>query len=363
MIQVFLKLIRFHSFFMHRNQLCNRPIIRTITTLNSKLEERPIKYNFIIKLNNMTVSSRLSKGKEIKEGMRISNGAANFDTNFNNIPFRESFGHVEYLSFKDSVYIYEIGNLENIQNRLGFKLDEIQLVNFLLRKVEVFLTCLWLVKDNSITSEVGFLHMYEKYPEEGIFTSNVIPNLPSTSDGEFKNTEFDADELTQAIKYYNEFEFNPKSSQADIITQLENPLIKGSNRIDRAFYFLGNARNTTALPIKSLNYCSLLECLFTNDSGEISHKVSERFALYIGNDFEARKALFKLSKELYKIRSKATHGQPVGAQPDHMRRLLIEIDNRVRNILLTSINKETRSEVFEMQNERFDNWFLDLVLR
>lgn len=327
------------------------------------MEERHIKYHFVIKLNHIKVSSQLSKGKIIKEGMRVSNGAANFNANFNNVPFIESFGLVEFASFEDSVYRYEVGDFENIQQKLGFKLDGIQLVNFLIRKVEVFLACLWLVKDNSITSEVGFLHMYDKDPDQGFFSSNAIPNLPSTSDGEFRNTEFNATELDQAIKYYQEFTFDPKSSPSDIITQLENPLTKGSKRVDRAFYFLVNARNTTALPIKALNYCSLLECLFTNDSGEITHKVSERFALFTGNDFEERKALFKMAKELYKIRSKATHGQPVGAQPDQMRILLIEIDNKVREILLTSINKEAKSEVFNLQNESFDNWFLDLILR
>lgn len=327
------------------------------------MEESHIKYHFVIKLNHIKISSQLSKGKIIKEGMRISNGTANFNSNFNNAPFRESFGLVEFASFEDSVYIYEVGDFENIQQKMGFKLDEIQLVNFLIRKVEVFLACLWLVKDNSITSEVGFLHMYDKDPKRGIFSSNVIPNLPSTSDGEFRNTEFNVNELDQAIKYYQEFTFDSKSNHSDIITQLENPLTKGSKRVDRAFYFLGNARNTTALPIKALNYCSLLECLFTNDSGEITHKVSERFAFFIGNDFEERKALFKMTKELYKIRSKATHGQPVGTHPDQMRSLLMEIDNKVREILLTSINKEAKSEVFNLQNESFDNWFLDLILR
>ena len=327
------------------------------------MEESHIKYHFVIKLHNIKISSQLNKGKTIKEGTRISNSEANFNAKFNNAPFRESFGHLEFASFKDSVYIYEIGDHEAIQQKLGFKLDEIQLVNFLLRKVQMFLACLWLVKDNSITTEAGFLHMYDKNPELGTFSSNVIANLPSTSCGEFKSTEFNASELDQAISYYNEFKFNPKSSQSDIITQLENPLTKGSKRVDRAFYFLGNARNTTALPIKALNYCSVLECLFTNDSGEITHKVSERFALFTGNDFEERKALFKLAKELYKIRSKAIHGQPVGAQPEQMRNLLIEIDNKVREIFLTSINKEVRAEVFNLQNESFDNWFLDLILR
>lgn len=327
------------------------------------MEGSPIKYNFVIKLHNIKISSKLSKGKIIKEGMRISNGEANFNTKFNNTPFKEAFGHLEFTSFKDSVYIYEIGDYKEIQQRLGSEVDEIQLVNFLLRKVQMFLNCLWLVKDNSITTEVGFLHIYDKHPELGIFSSNAISNFPSTSYGEYKSTEFDVSELDQAISYYSEFSFDFRSSHVDIIAQLENPLTKGSKRVDRAFYFLANARNTTALPIKALNYCSLLECLFTNDSGEITHKVSERFALFTGNDFEERKILFKLAKELYKIRSKATHGQPVGAQPEQMRNLLIEIDDKIRGILLTSINKEEKSEVFNLQSESFDNWFLDLVLK
>jgi len=295
--------------------------------------------------------------------MRISNGMQNFNRYFENKIFIDAFGFAEFNSFENSVYIYEIGDYKNSLQELSIDANDIQLINYLLRKVQVFLNCLWLVKDNSITCEIGFMQVYDRHPALGTITSNGISNLPSTSDGYFKETTFTATELDLAITYFKEFEFDKKSAISDVSAHLENPLSKGSKRIDRAFYFLANARNSAALPLKAINYCTLLECLFTNDSGEITHKVSERFSIFVGKNFEERKELFKLAKDLYKIRSKAIHGQPVGASPDQMRILLNKLDTRVRDIFKLTIEDDEKCAVFKMNNEDFDNWFLDLILK
>lgn len=81
------------------------------------------------------------------------------------------------------------------------------------------------------------------------------------------------------------------------------------------------ARSESVLPLKIMNYCSVLECLFTSDNTEVTHKVAERFARFIGKDFEDRKRLFKLVKDTYKIRSKAVHGQVVKDSTDSMKSL------------------------------------------
>ncbi|MGE8037966.1 hypothetical protein [Lysinibacillus sp. NPDC093692] len=320
-----------------------------------------IKYQFVIKLHNIKIPDKLFKGKIIDQNMRISNSNDLFEKNLLNDTFLEGFGFSEAYSFKDSVYIYEIGDYNLLCDKFGYKIDNLDLIHFFLRKVQTFIGSLWLVKDNSVNCEMGFLQTYKRVPRDGIVTSNAIFSHNSTSDGEIKETIFSQSEIDSAIKYYEKYKIKHENFDNGIIKKFINPLYKGTDRIERAFYFLLNARSTTVLPNKVINYCSLLECLFTNDSSEITHKVAERFALYLGGSFEEKKRNYFLAKELYKIRSKAIHGQAVGTKTNDMKDILIEIDEKVREILVYSVDKNSNVEVFSMKNEEFDNWFLDLI--
>lgn len=322
-----------------------------------------MKYQFIVKIQNINITSCLNKGKIISKNMRISNGNEFFKQNILNETFYKGFGSVEALSFEDGVYIYEKGDYNQLQKDIGYQTTEIDLINFLLRKVQIFTSSLWFVKDNSVTFDAGFLQIYDTHPQDGTLTSNFFSYLPSTSDGEIRTVDYNEAEIQRAIDYYKLSEIDYQNYESDVAPYLENPLYKGSKRVDRALYFLGISRNTTALPIKAINFSSLLECLFTNDSSEITHKVSERCALFIGEEYEERKRTFKLVKSLYKIRSKAIHGQSVGVNPDEMKKMLIKVDKLVRNILLKIIEDEDTANVFKLQNEAFDDWFMDLVLK
>jgi len=324
---------------------------------------KAIRYQFVIKLHNIKIPQKLFKGKAIDQNMRITNSDELFEKTLLNDTFVEAFGAAEVMSFKDSVYIYEIGDYDLLCEKFGYKIDNLDLLHFFLRKVQTFLGTLWLVKDNSVNCELGFLQTYHQIPMLGVATSNAIFSHTSTSDGEIKEVLFNQVEIDRAIKYYDKYKIKHENFQSEVMNKFENPLYKGTDRIERAFYFLGNARNTQVLPNKVINYCSLLECLFTNDSSELTHKVAERFALYLSGNFEEKKQNYFLARELYKIRSKAIHGQAVGTKTNDMKSRLIDIDERVRKILVSSANSDNNSGIFSLKNEDFDNWFLDLIFK
>jgi hypothetical protein len=319
-------------------------------------------YYFVTKLYNMKIDSTLSKGKKLDEKARISNGFKNFENVFGNRTFMEAFGWVEYSSFDNSVYIYEIGKLEDL--RFQKELSRINQLNFFMRKVQMFLHCLWLVKDNSVNTELGFLQTYSKEPSSGTVTSNAMADSPTNSKGEYLDETFTTEELEKAITFYKMMALDEdKDTDASERLPTNNPLSKENGRVGRAFYFLSTARNESTLPLKAVHYCTLLECLFTSDSQEVTHKVSERFAHFLGNTAIERKRYYKLAKDIYKIRSKAVHGQPVKESSETMKTLLQEADSAIRLILSKCINKDKESLVFNLNNEEFENRFIDLILR
>jgi hypothetical protein len=57
---------------------------------------------------------------------------------------------------------------------------------------------------------------------------------------------------------------------------------KSYSRISRATRFIGSARLDRHPAIKVAHYCSALESLFSTDSSELTHKLSERVALFYG---------------------------------------------------------------------------------
>jgi hypothetical protein len=324
-----------------------------------------VNYYFIAKLYDIRILSSLSRGKKIDEKARISNGQMNFKRIFDNEVFKDSIGRLEANAFENSTYVYEVGEYSDLKKVFDIEYPQHIYLNYLMRKIQVFLTSLWLVKDNSVNLELGFLQIYpDDRPIQGTIHSNSIASSPNNCYGEYAETTFTSDELELAIKYFNILleEDSDLKENGDRLPS-RNPLAKGSARIGRALYFLFLARDESVLPLKIMSYCSVLECLFTSDSSEVTHKVSERFARFMGETYDERQRYFKLAKDLYKIRSKAVHGQVVKDTPETMRGFLKDIDSAVRVIFSEYFTDVEGYEVFEYNNDDYEKWFTELILK
>lgn len=321
-------------------------------------------YYFIAKLFDIKITSSLSRGKKIDDNARISNGALNYKRIFENDVFKNSIGHIEAQALENCTYVYEVGEFNELKKVFDGEYSAETYLNSLMRKMQIFLNALWLVKDNSVNLELGFLHIYpNNSPLLGSITSNSGTFSPTNCFGEYTETIFTLEELDLAIQFNNILLSGGwEREKAGERLPSRNPLTKESGRVGRAFYFLMLARDESVLPIKIMNYCSVLECLFTSDSSEVTHKVSERFARFMGSSFDERKRYFKLVKDLYKIRSKAVHGQVVRETPEQMRELLKEIDNATRTMFVGHFTEEEKYSVFDLNNEEFEKCFNNLIL-
>jgi len=321
-------------------------------------------YRFITKLHNIKLDSKMNKGKKIDDLSRISNSYENFLELFNNVDFKSKIGELEFNAFQNSTYLYQKVTFEDKERIFDDESTRIHFLDYQLSKVQAFLNMLWLVKDNGITVENGFLHI--KHEDNGnSISSNGLFVSPSNSLGEKEIVTFTKEEIDLAIKYYKTLDFtevNERLNKGIEKLRTENPLLKKYNRLERALYFIQVARNESVLPIRIMHYCTILETLFSTDNREISHQVSERFARFLGENSEERKGLFKLVKTAYSVRSKAVHGQPVNQDLKTLKNISMDIDCSLRKFFIKVLNNNDIVEQFEQNNEQLQNYFLDLVM-
>lgn len=191
---------------------------------------------------------------------------------------------------------------------------------------EEFLTYLWFAKDHSVSSSLTFGFIEER--EE---TLVAILNSRGTTmaDCTQKDVYFTEDDMGVAIQIIEKIlEIYPhKKSLKEFVTPIElddQERLKTTtirslddhtqyfefNRIQRSLSLLSILRAVSFLPYKLSLYIPILESLFSPSDGELTFKVSQRVAFYIGSDMSEVKTIFEQVKRVYEIRSRYLHGQP-----------------------------------------------------
>lgn len=281
-------------------------------------------------------------------------------TNDENLVSEESLGFPPLLAYglvgkyEFSQGIYFLYKSSNISQDVNKELKEANIESYIyLSIVNTFLLLLWFVKDSSayLNNIYSINHFVEneKYMLDPLRRNCDL--LTTNSAGIHTITEFSAEELDEAQAFGKLLE--PLISQ-DIEEIREEYDSKTNNRVTssfafnhgskniiaRAIDFLIQARSTDNIILKLSNHIMIYECLFSISSSEVSHKVSENIALFMGNNTQERKDVFSLIKKVYNIRSSYVHGAEV-KEPNNRKiikietliNLSFEIDNLSRNIL------------------------------
>lgn len=191
---------------------------------------------------------------------------------------------------------------------------------------------LWFYSDTSIQLDLIFTQCEQSIDESML---SVMPKLTNATGNEsMSNMEIEFFPLwhTYILKYLEALNKNGLNPNA------VNP--NNTNRIDRAIIFMGEARQSELLYKKISMYIVVLECLFTTENEEVTHKVSERTAYYIATDPENRRAVYSTLKQAYDIRSKYVHGKKISLNNEKLADLSVKIDDIVRQVLGKIINKD-----------------------
>ncbi len=235
--------------------------------------------------------------------------------------------------------------------------------------LQAYIHCLWFIKDCCVRVDT----IYLEYKLKNKVLSRTKCDLISNSKGKFDKIKFLKAELDIALSYLHKLNdiinFKINLSEEESKEKWERTEItpgdfnyidyKATNRIHRAFNFLTLARINSFLPQKIMFYISCCESLFSTDPNEITHKVSERIACYIGNDFKDKIEIFDLVKKCYSTRSKYIHGQKLDSKD--LSETSFKIDSEIRKLFIKIIYDKDYLDNQNKNPDDFEKWLKNLI--
>lgn len=257
-----------------------------------------------------------------------------------------------------------------------FQEEYMQAFHYRATYVEALITFLWFVRDNS----VGLLSTFGEIPDYKMVNGKSRSIVNYNCAGDLGDTEFTPDEIIWTAKLTTiyssitawkydkidntrmlyEYDDNGKPIRFIIPKVPDSFNYNEQTNIDRAINFLIIARNQNYLLYKIAYYMPILECLFSSKSAEITYRMANRVAHYLGGTEADKKHVFDYVNDGYNIRSRFIHGQevaPVILEKDNLIKLATEIDGIVRRVLIKVITED--SEIFTKYNSTERDLYLD----
>lgn len=318
---------------------------------------------FFVPVYDLAIEALPGKGLRISEDIFLCT-----DNSFKQRIFSKDLvqpiGTLEYDNLFECPVFYQISEVF-VENSNRYDL----LHDFLLR-CQSFLTALWEHKDNAADLQMGFVQY--PYTVQSPFIQSapsidnrfmITSNLTTASNfncrGKRVKTKFSREELEGVISFYKDSILIPPAEKKSIGVN------DAKTRQSRAHLFIQIARSQHDLALKISQYCTVLECLFTTDSKELSHKVAERAALLIASTSEEGIKIYYEVKEIYSVRSSVFHGSSISIKKrGELERIAVAADNIVRRaykciIMSPELDKYYRTE----KAEDLDKFFLGLLFQ
>ncbi|MBD1108187.1 MULTISPECIES: HEPN domain-containing protein [Pseudomonas syringae group] len=218
----------------------------------------------------------------------------------------------------------------------------------------------WLVKDNAIGCELAHCNFH--YDSKVFWTSNGLYSTLSKANGEaLIPTTFKASEIEswRAITLELRTHLHDKGYDA-----FGSPVSKASSRFHRFLSFITSSRKIPYPPLKIAQVCSALESLFSTSTSELTHRLSERVAHFLGGTAEVMEGRYQFMKKAYAIRSQVTHGS-------HIKKLDIDASPVIseglldlcREIVFLILRDSTKQAVVYGSNEFIEDYFRKALFR
>ena len=283
---------------------------------------------------------------ELFDKVILSNNKSHLDNIFNTETLKNIVGQNELqLLYNNGTFLFSELNFDFDDKDFN---EHVHLSNFLFL-IELFCQALWLVKDNSVTSQFG--HLAYSIKDNPSVYSNLWVTSYTNKFGQFATTYFDNDDLQQAKKLLPMvFAMNHVGEKLDSLIKLSSK----QTRLTRALYFLQSARGSNDMGTKLAHYCSVLESIFSVSSFELKHRLSETVALFLSTEKDERIKIYREMQNAYDIRSAIVHGDGV---PDKYLKnnfsLLKQIVTSSDHIVRKCLNKIiATNELFKLFTEK-----------
>jgi Apea-like HEPN len=311
---------------------------------------------FLTALNNMIIPGLFGRGFRLSETQFVSNDSRVVKGLFTK-PLCVCAGKLEIEALmKAGAVLYSIEDFNPSENT---EAEPETKLNDHLFFTRAFLMCLWLVKDNGVTSELGFFE-YPYKSRDAKVSSNFLSASFFDACGRRGSQQFSRDELEQARHFLHNF-LGVNGQEFQFI--LPHPTVPlDTTRFERAWLFAQVARNASSLDMKISHYITCMESLLSTDSAELSHKLSERVAFLLGRQLDDRKQIYATMKTAYNIRSKTVHGDRLSSKDvERATGLSTTCDNLLRQTLVKIWSSPKLMELFSGKKEALEEYLISLT--
>lgn len=312
-----------------------------------------MKYKFIAAIHYLQLESE-NQSVELKSGY-ISNKSSLLDEIFYNKLSLNTLGlhSIDEIRDAPSYYIVD-GDFGDDVNQNDIDQFGTAFCFAMLRQIQLFVSKLWMLKDNSVYVRDGFLYSYNKSIEDGCTFKASVSLINSFADGNISNITFTKENLVSVAK---DMEIIPledvlKNRQDfKLATQIQHYKKSGLSRKELAEMYVSLARKESVIPLKILMYSSAMEALVANTTTELSHRVAERVAILIGTTPEERRSIYNNVKTGYDTRSKVAHGDFIRKDEAVIQETSILLDSYLRQLL-------TLDEPYGLKSDEMDQFYL-----
>lgn len=297
---------------------------------------------FINAVDGITVQEDLLSGVSVGNESFITNHFGKIQ-NFLDAEWKSQLGEFEQSRFRHAgLYVYRTHTWEADED----KPDPTRLLTEWMYWNQRWLMNLWLVRDNAGSLSNG----YAKSTTSPRLTNGLVirPHF-SYTDASGKtyagqSVPFTKEEIEATTDMLRFWELEESESFMKVV------LRSGEKRLGRADEFLQRARMTEEIEIKIAMYCTCLEALFTTSNHELRHQLSERVALFLGQDPVERREIYSMMKTVYDVRSAVVHGGEVkdrykALTPSDISNKCDEIVRRVFRKVYSESNGKLRSDL------------------
>ncbi|MDD1959009.1 HEPN domain-containing protein [Pseudomonas sp. 39004] len=212
----------------------------------------------------------------------------------------------------------------------------------------------WLVKDNAIGCEMA--HCNFRSNGKVFWTSNGLYSTISKANGEaLLPTAFNADEieLWRDVTLELRAHLHEKGFSA-----FQSPVSKDSSRFDRFLSFMTSSRKVHHPSLKIAQVCSALESLFSTSTSELTHRLSERVAHFLGGSSQVMESRYQFMKKAYTIRSQVTHGSHIRASDIEASASISQgLQDICREIVFMVLRVPEKQDVVYGSNEQIEDYF------
>lgn len=314
------------------------------------------KYKFISTFRFLNITEELKEPFSLIPGINIINNK-NKILKILDDEFKNMAGEIENDHFINSNHILFC---EFNEEDFNLNVSSNNALMIWLIWLEILIRDSWLIKENCIVCEIAYMKMTDGKHTE--WSNNALMASTSLSSGEeFKEIEFNKEELT---------EWEAKSHKLQSYLHDKNSSMSASfiekkySRLGRALRFVNAARREKHPAIKIAHHCSAFESLFSTDNAELSHKLSERIALFLKiYDYDTF-IVYDDIKSFYNIRSKVTHGDSLqDKKVDMIPKLSQKSNEYLCHIINIILDDSKLIDIFDGNKEQQDNYFKELILK